>query len=133
MYLTTKLYKYGNSINFENVNVESLNQIYNACDILFSPSLEEGFSIPIVEALTVGLPVVASSMEVMEEIVGDAAKLVEPDTSLSVRGIREVIDSRDEFAQRGFRRTEEYSMVKFSQRVLAYYGKIQADLGYSGV
>ena len=123
----------GDSINFESVNDELLNQIYNACDVLFFPSLEEGFGIPIVEALTVGLPVVASNIEVMEEIAGDAAKLVEPDTSLSIRGIREVIDNRDEFAQKGFRRAEKYSFEKFNQRMQAYYGKIQADLGYSGV
>src|SRR5579875_1948751 len=63
----------GDSINFEKISNEILNQLYNACDVLVLPSSYEGFGIPLAEGLAAGIPVVASDIEVFHEVAGDAA------------------------------------------------------------
>ena len=46
-------------------------------------SLEEGFGLPVAEAMAAGLPVVCSRGSALEEVAGDAATLVDPlDTAL---------------------------------------------------
>jgi len=42
------------------------------------PSLDEGFGLPPLEAMTLGVPVVASDAAVLRDVLGDAALLVEP-------------------------------------------------------
>jgi glycosyltransferase involved in cell wall biosynthesis len=43
------------------------------------PSFEEGFGIPVLEAMTAGVPVVAANRGALPEVLGDAGPLVEPD------------------------------------------------------
>ena len=51
--------------------------ILNAMDIFVFPSLYEGFGFPILEAMSVGLPVVTSNVSSMPEVGLDAAFYVE--------------------------------------------------------
>ena len=45
---------------------------------LLAPSFDEGYGLPIVEALSLGTPVVASDCEVMREIAQGCARLLSP-------------------------------------------------------
>lgn len=56
----------------------TLVQIYNAADILLSPSLYEGFGMTVLEAMACGTPVIASNVTSFPEVAGDAAVLVAP-------------------------------------------------------
>jgi glycosyltransferase involved in cell wall biosynthesis len=60
------------------VSDQRMVELYNACDALLFPSLLEGFGRPPVEAMSCGLPVVASSAEPFAEVLGDAALLPNP-------------------------------------------------------
>jgi glycosyltransferase involved in cell wall biosynthesis len=42
------------------------------------PSLDEGFGIPALEAMTVGVPLVVARRGALPDLVGDAALLVDP-------------------------------------------------------
>ncbi|SDX84025.1 glycosyltransferase family 4 protein [Citreimonas salinaria] len=55
-----------------------LAEAYARADILMFPSLSEGFGLPIIEAQSVGRPVVTSDRSPMREVAGDAALLVDP-------------------------------------------------------
>ena len=114
----------GKSITFSHVDDETLNEIYNACDILLFPSTEEGFGRPVIEAFKVGLPVVASDIEVMREICGDSAICVSP-TPLNLKnGVLEILENRDEFIRKGLLRSNMFSHDIFTEKLKNYYAKI---------
>jgi glycosyltransferase involved in cell wall biosynthesis len=49
--------------------------------VLVLPSFNEGFGLPVLEAMTIGVPVVASTRGALPEVLGDSGLLVEPDDS----------------------------------------------------
>jgi len=60
------------------VSDDTLHRWLAAAAMLVFPSLYEGFGFPPLEAMAVGVPVVATTAGAVPEIVGDAAVLVEP-------------------------------------------------------
>ena len=115
----------GGSITFRNIPDQIVNEIYNACDLLLFPSLEEGFGFPVVEAFKVGLPVVSSSIEVIEEVAGKDAILIDPySTGDIVKGVKEAINSGDELTRRGIKKSEMYSFSSFKKNLLNYYSRL---------
>jgi glycosyltransferase involved in cell wall biosynthesis len=52
--------------------------VYRAASVFAFPSLAEGFGMPAAEAMATGVPVVASDIPPVREVVGSAAALVEP-------------------------------------------------------
>lgn len=115
----------GAEYNFKDLDDETLNMIYNACDVLLIPSLEEGFGYPIVEAFKVGLPVVASDIEVFREVAGDAAIFSDPLNALELTdGIKSALSERDEIVTKGFRRVSRFEMPVFSERLKQMYGRM---------
>ena len=111
----------GNCYSFSNVDDEKLNMIYNACDVLLFPSLDEGFGYPLAEAMTVGLPVVASDIPVFHEIAENAAVLVEPDPDKLARGIRDAVDNSGIFRDRGIEAAKRYSFDRFRDETNSFY------------
>jgi glycosyltransferase involved in cell wall biosynthesis len=56
-----------------------VHDLYRLADLLFLPSLDEGFGIPILEAAAHRLPIVCSDIPVLRDLAGDAAVYVAPD------------------------------------------------------
>jgi glycosyltransferase involved in cell wall biosynthesis len=56
----------------------ALRRLYRRARIFAFPSLDEGFGIPVLEAMAYGLPVIASNRSALPEVAGDAAILVDP-------------------------------------------------------
>ena len=51
--------------------------LYEGAAVLVQPSYEEGFGIPVLEAMTIGVPVVAANRGALPEVLGDAGLLFE--------------------------------------------------------
>jgi glycosyltransferase involved in cell wall biosynthesis len=59
------------------LDVELATYLQHAQALLF-PSFAEGYGMPLVEALTLGLPVIASDLPVFKEIAGDIPDYIDP-------------------------------------------------------
>ena len=62
----------------ERVGATALAQLVADAQALLIPSFNEGYGLPVVEALTVGTPVIASDIPVFREITQDCATLLSP-------------------------------------------------------
>jgi glycosyltransferase involved in cell wall biosynthesis len=51
---------------------------YGRAAIFAFPSLDEGFGMPVLEAMEAGVPVITSNRSALPEVAGDAALLVDP-------------------------------------------------------
>ncbi len=93
-----------------------IEEFYQQADILAFPSLYEGFGLPLLEAMSRGLPVIANDLEPMREIVGQGGALLPPgDHERWKAHIRSLADSRpyrDE-SMRAIKRAQEYSYSRF--------------------
>ena len=70
---------YQNDIIFiDYVEIADLNYFYSAAEVFVFPSLQEGFGLPIIEAMASGTPVITSNITSMPEIAGEAALLINP-------------------------------------------------------
>jgi glycosyltransferase involved in cell wall biosynthesis len=92
---------------------------------LVLPSLEEGFGLPAVEAMAAGLPVVCSRGSALEEVVGDAAILVNPLETRSIAdGIESVLSDaarRDDLRARGLERSRLFDWDLAAAQTAAFY------------
>ncbi len=70
---------------------DALVNLYCAATALVLPSLTEGFGLPAVEAMACGCPVVCSDRTSLPEVVGDAGRLVDPESIPSSRGGMEAL------------------------------------------
>jgi len=91
-------------------------------DAFVLPSFYEGFGIPILEAQTVGCPVVTSNISSMPEVAGKGAILVEPKNIEQItEGIHKIISDsqlRKDLIAKGYQNVKRFSWQKCAQETL---------------
>lgn len=107
------------------VSAAELHGWYQRAAALVFPSLDEGFGIPVLEAMANGLPVVASRTSALPEVMGDAGVPVDPHRTESIaEGIRRITgdpELRAKLAQRGRRRATAFTWEKAVENTWAAY------------
>ncbi len=69
----------GHVVELENCSDEELTTYIASARALLFPSLTEGYGLPLIEALVLGVPVIASDLPVFREIAGDIPTYLSPD------------------------------------------------------
>ncbi|WP_066665248.1 MULTISPECIES: glycosyltransferase family 4 protein [unclassified Sphingomonas] len=92
---------------------------------LLMPSLAEGFGLPVVEAMALGVPALASAHGAAAEIAGDAALLVDPqDAAALADAIRLIVRDaplRTGLIAKGQGRAAQFTAESFAARLAALY------------
>jgi glycosyltransferase involved in cell wall biosynthesis len=100
-----------------------LHHVYRACDIYVSPAYTETFAHPLVEAMSSGLPVVASDLPVHREICRDAAiyfPRFSPDALAErVVQVHQSPGLAETLSQNGLIRAQDFSWDTHVERLLA--------------
>lgn len=95
------------------VSAEEKNALYQNAAAFVFPSLYEGFGIPPLEAMALGCPVVCSNAASLPEVVGEAARLIDPlDEKDIAQGIWDVLSDRayaSRLISEGYRQSEKYT------------------------
>lgn len=101
-----------------------------ASTLLVLPSLEEGFGLPVAEAMAAGLPVVCSRGSALEEVAGGAATLVDPLNTRSLAdGIESLLDDparADEQRRRGLEQSRRFDWDRAARQTLDFYARVAA-------
>lgn len=83
----------GTLVFHDGASDETYRDVLRGATALVSASRDEGFGIPLVEAMALGTPLVVSDIPVFREVGGDAAAYVDPDDGPGfVRAVRELDD-----------------------------------------
>lgn len=107
------------------VSEEILVGLYKRAIALVYPSLYEGFGLPILEAMSVGIPVITSNLSSMPEVAGQAAMLINP---YSVDQLAEAIikivqdkTERERLRRLGVHRVRKFSWKKAARMTVEIY------------
>lgn len=114
--------------NCYNLTQEEVLEQYVICDILSFVSTREGFGMPIVEANAVERVVVTSNISSMPEVARDAACLVNPYVTNSIRnGFLKVIQDdayREELIEKGRANKKRFNSDKIAMDYLKIYQEL---------
>lgn len=108
--------------------VADVREAYAQCDIVFCPSQDESFGRVVAEAMMNGIPVVASDIEALRELLGadDCGLLFPPDDGAAAASAIErlVGDARLRAAlgDTGMRRARSFEPQSVVQRLVGLYG-----------
>jgi len=101
---------------------------YARAGIFAFPSLDEGFGMPVVEAMAAGIPVIAGNRSALPEVCGVAAELIDPSSEEEISGalvrLAEDRGRREELIALGFERATHFRWVDAVASTLAVYREL---------
>lgn len=97
-------------------------------DVFVYPSLHEGFGLPVLEAMSCGVPVITCNTSCFPEVVGDAGLMVEPG-NVSPMGeaiLRVISDSTlsRQMVNKGLQRAAQFTWERTARQTLQVFGKL---------
>lgn len=117
---------YKNQIHHLNYLSDQLVALFYAkTDAFVYPSLYEGFGLPVLEAMTLGAPVITSNTSSLPEVAGDAALLINPNDSRQLaETILQVINNsnlRNQLIEKGHAQAKLFSWQRTAKDTIQAY------------
>jgi glycosyltransferase involved in cell wall biosynthesis len=105
--------------------------IYSLCAIFLYPSLRESFGIPMLEAMSCGVPVITSNTSSMPEVSGNAAHIIDPYKPEEItEGIIKILSEKDyseDLCKKGLERSKLFSWENMAKEYLKLYKLIHLE------
>jgi glycosyltransferase involved in cell wall biosynthesis len=99
--------------------------LYEGARLLVQPSFEEGFGMPVLEAMTAGVPVIAANRGSLPELLDEAGPLVDPEEPEEIAAAIERMIDDDGYAAasaaKGVQRAAHFSWPRTAQTVYDTY------------
>jgi glycosyltransferase involved in cell wall biosynthesis len=116
------------SISFlDFVDAEELEGLYAAADCFVLPSFNEGFGLPVLEAMGRGVPVACSNASALPEVAGDAARYFDPSDPQQIGTVlAELLADRalrEQLRVRGRAREAQLTWAATAQATLESYAR----------
>ncbi len=120
-------------INSSNIKIIKGNDLtlakyYQNASLFVYPSINEGFGIPPLEAMSYGCPVACSNTSSIPEVVGNAAILFDPYSADSIgESIRAVLldqNLKSSLIAEGFNQVKKFSWEKCAEKTFDVYKKV---------
>jgi glycosyltransferase involved in cell wall biosynthesis len=110
------------------VRADARPALYEGAKLVVLPSHHEGFGLPVLEAMALGVPVVASTAGALPEVSGDAAILVGPnDRRALADAIQRVLTIpalSDDLRRRGLARARQFSWTDAAHTLREAYSRM---------
>ena len=108
---------------------ERLEELYSRASVFAFPSLDEGFGMPVLDAMAHGIPVVTSSRSALPDVAGHAAALIDPEDiealGEALRTLARNEDLREDLAQHGRHRALQFPWQKAIERTWSVYVELR--------
>ncbi len=105
--------------------------IYSLCKIFLYPSLRESFGIPMLEAMSCGVPVITSNTSSMPEVGSDAALYIDPfkpeQITEAMKKLLRDESLRSDLINKGFKNALKFSWKAMAEKVLSIYKEIETS------
>jgi glycosyltransferase involved in cell wall biosynthesis len=109
------------------IEADELEGLYRAAACFVLPSFEEGFGLPILEAMRRGVPVACSNASSLPEVAGDDALLFDPEKPEEIAdAVGRLLRDRDlaaRLGERGVERCRRFTWEETARQTLATYRK----------
>jgi len=96
--------------------------VYKGAELFCWPSLMEGFGLPVLEAMSLGVPVVTSNRGALPEVVGKAGLMVDPtrveDITEAMKLVLESKELKQGLVEKGYRQVKKFSWEKAAKETL---------------
>jgi len=104
---------------------EELAQLYQAATLYLFPSRCEGFGLPPLEAMSFGVPILASNRSSLPEILGEAAVYFDPENVTDMIQTMEKLFTdpalQTQLKRKGYEQIKRYSWSEMAKQTLQIY------------
>lgn len=108
---------------------KDLNIIYNLAIALCMPSLDEGFGLPVLEAMNCGCPVITSRLGSIPEVADEAVLYIDAyDTESLIHAMQEIAKDekiRRDLRDKGLKQADNFSIRKMVEDTTEIYSKFK--------
>jgi O-antigen biosynthesis alpha-1,2-mannosyltransferase len=106
----------------------ALNKLYQRASIFLFATLDEGFGIPVLEAMAHGVPVITSNRSALPEVAGDAGLLVDPfrvdEIAEAMKRVAESPSLGADLAEKGRARAAQYPWTRAVDETYRVYQEL---------